>query len=193
MPAKAIQAMTKMGTIFSEILKLAPRSHFDKAVERHKSGPITPSRSPHADSLSRAQITGKDSLREIESVHRSTLAPSTGQRKEASGKGVIKDAKASLAGFYQEEDYPDGLRRIEFWDERERGDEPDMGGGALLPVAGAHQVSVKIRWGRAGVEPCDPRSADEQDVAYRYFDGKARTAEKIGNRACTGYAILTGQ
>jgi putative transposase len=57
-----------MGTIFSEILKLALRRHFDKAVERHKAGHYAKSFTAWRQfiTLMYAQITGKDSLREIE-------------------------------------------------------------------------------------------------------------------------------
>jgi len=41
----------------------------------------------------------------------------SGQHKECKGKGVIKDEIVSLSGFYSEEDYPEELRRIEFYDE----------------------------------------------------------------------------
>lgn len=265
--------MTKIGTVFSELLKLAPRFHFDKAVERHDGDRYAKSFTAWRQftTLMYAQITGKDSLREIEtglsaqssrlyhlgleSVRRSTLADANnrrdwrifeelfqkilercqsltpkhkfrfknplysmdattidlclsmfpwakfrktkgaiklhclydhsgampsfmvvtdgkkhetrvvkesslplppdsiisvdrgyldfkwlysltgrglyfvtrakdnfrydiaGQHREPSGKGVIKDEKVSLCGFYQEEDYPDELRRIEFFDE----------------------------------------------------------------------------
>ncbi len=40
-----------------------------------------------------------------------------GQHKECKGKGVIRDEVVSLSGFYSEENYPDELRRIEFYDE----------------------------------------------------------------------------
>ena len=68
MPAKEKQAMTKIGSIFSELLKLTPRFKFDKAVDRHKADRYTKSFSSWRQftTLLYAQITGKDSLRDIE-------------------------------------------------------------------------------------------------------------------------------
>ena len=43
-----------------------------------------------------------------------------GQHKEPKGKGVLKDEVVCLSGFYAEEDYPDDLRRIEFYDEEKK-------------------------------------------------------------------------
>lgn len=40
-----------------------------------------------------------------------------GQHRETKGKGVLCDEVISMAGFYAEEDYPEDLRRIEFYDE----------------------------------------------------------------------------
>lgn len=40
-----------------------------------------------------------------------------GQHAEPKGKGVLKDEEIALAGFYTQENYPDTLRRIEFYDE----------------------------------------------------------------------------
>ena len=42
----------------------------------------------------------------------------SGQHKGAKGKRVKKDEVVSLAGFYAEEDYPEELRRIEYYDEK---------------------------------------------------------------------------
>lgn len=43
-----------------------------------------------------------------------------GQHAAPKGKGVLKDERISLAGFYAEENYPDELRRIEFHDEEQK-------------------------------------------------------------------------
>jgi len=40
----------------------------------------------------------------------------SGQHAEPKGKGVVKDEIVCLSGFYSEENYPDELRRIEFYD-----------------------------------------------------------------------------
>jgi len=43
-----------------------------------------------------------------------------GQHKELKGKGVLKDEIISLGGCYAEKDYPENLRRIEFYDEERK-------------------------------------------------------------------------
>ncbi|KMP12229.1 hypothetical protein UR09_01685 [Candidatus Nitromaritima sp. SCGC AAA799-A02] len=60
--------MTKIGTVFSELLKLIPRFHFDSAVNRYSSDRYTKSFSCWRQfiTLLYAQITQKDSLRDIE-------------------------------------------------------------------------------------------------------------------------------
>jgi len=60
--------MTKIGTVFSELLKLAPRFQFDQAVERRDGDRYAKSFTAWRQfiTLMYAQITGKDSLREIE-------------------------------------------------------------------------------------------------------------------------------
>jgi len=60
--------MTKIGTVFSELLKLVPRFHFDKTVNRHSGDRYTKSFSCWRQfiTLLYAQITQKDSLRDIE-------------------------------------------------------------------------------------------------------------------------------
>lgn len=60
--------MTQAGTIFSELLKLVPRYHFDKAVNRYQGDRYTKSFSSWKQFITvlYSQITRKDSLREIE-------------------------------------------------------------------------------------------------------------------------------
>jgi len=60
--------MTKIGTMFSELLKLTPRFRFDKAVDRHKADRYAKSFTSWRQfiTLMYAQIKGKDSLRDIE-------------------------------------------------------------------------------------------------------------------------------
>jgi len=70
--------MTKIGTMFSELLKLTPRFKFDKAVDRHKADRYAKSFTSWRQfiTLMYAQIKGKDSLRDIEtglSAHSSRL------------------------------------------------------------------------------------------------------------------------
>lgn len=60
--------MTQVGTIFSELLKLVPRYHFDKAVNGHQGDRYAKSFTTWKQfiTLLYSQITRKDSLREIE-------------------------------------------------------------------------------------------------------------------------------
>ena len=60
--------MTQVGTIFSELLKLVPRYHFDKAVNSHQGDRYAKSFTTWKQfiTLLYSQITRKDSLREIE-------------------------------------------------------------------------------------------------------------------------------
>lgn len=60
--------MTKMGTMFSRLLKLTPRFHFDKAVNQYGTDRYAKSFTSWRQfiTLLYAQITGKDSLRDIE-------------------------------------------------------------------------------------------------------------------------------
>ena len=59
--------MTKIGTIFSELLKLVPRFKFDKAVDRHGADRYAKSFTAWRQfiTLMYAQVKGKDSLRDI--------------------------------------------------------------------------------------------------------------------------------
>jgi len=90
--------MNKVYTIFSEVLKLVPRYHFDKAVETHGAERYVKSFSTwsHFIAMLYSQMTGKDSLRDIETglqtqssrwyhlgfsgIHRSTLADANARR-----------------------------------------------------------------------------------------------------------------
>lgn len=90
--------MYRVYTIFSELLKLIPRYHFDKAVLRHDAERYVKSFSEwsHFITMLYSQITGKDSLRDIETglqaqsarwyhlgvsgVRRSTLADANAKR-----------------------------------------------------------------------------------------------------------------
>ena len=90
--------MDRVYTIFSELLKLVPRYHFDKAVEARGAERYVKSFSTWSHFIARlySQITGKDSLRDIETglqaqsarwyhlglsgVHRSTLADANAKR-----------------------------------------------------------------------------------------------------------------
>lgn len=90
--------MHRVYTIFSELLKLVPRYHFDKAVEVRGTERYVKSFSTwsHFIAMLYSQITGKDSLRDIETglqaqsarwyhlgfcgVHRSTLADANAKR-----------------------------------------------------------------------------------------------------------------
>ncbi len=60
--------MTQVGTVFSELLKLVPRYHFDKAVNSHQGDRYAKSFTSWKQfiTLLYSQITRKDSLREIE-------------------------------------------------------------------------------------------------------------------------------
>jgi hypothetical protein len=66
--SKEEQTMNRVYTIFSEVLKLVPRYHFDKAVEAHGAERYVKSFSTwsHFIAMLYSQITGKDSLRDIE-------------------------------------------------------------------------------------------------------------------------------
>ena len=92
------QAMTKIGTVFSELLKLVPRFHFDQAVTSYQGDRYTKSFTTWKQFITilYSQITRKDSLREIETglltqscrwyhlgltaVHRSTLSDANNRR-----------------------------------------------------------------------------------------------------------------
>ena len=60
--------MQKVYTIFSELLKLCPRYHFDKAVERHQADRYVKTFTTWQQYITilYSQITQKDSLRDIE-------------------------------------------------------------------------------------------------------------------------------
>lgn len=90
--------MHRVYTIFSELLKLVPRYHFDRAVEARETERYVKRFSTwsHFIAMLYSQITGKDSLRDIETglqaqsarwyhlgfsgVHRSTLADANAKR-----------------------------------------------------------------------------------------------------------------
>ena len=91
--------MTPVGTVFSELLKLVPRYHFDKAVNGYKGDRYAKSFTTWKQFiiLLYSRITRKDSLREIETgliaqsnrcyhpgltrVRRSTLADANNRRE----------------------------------------------------------------------------------------------------------------
>ena len=93
--------MSKIGTLFGELLKPVPRFHFEKAVSTHKADRYSKKFSSwnQLTTLLYAQITGKESLREIETglaaqqsrwhhlglnrVCRSTLADANNRRDPA--------------------------------------------------------------------------------------------------------------
>lgn len=93
--------MPKIGTLFGELLKLVPRFHFEKAVSTHKADRYSKKFSSwnQLTTLLYAQITGKESLREIETGlaaqqtirhpggERKSVPPSTGQHR-IGGSGI---------------------------------------------------------------------------------------------------------
>ena len=62
------QAMTKIGTVFSELIKLVPRFYFNQAVTGYNGDRYTKSFTTWRQFITilYSQITHKDSLREIE-------------------------------------------------------------------------------------------------------------------------------
>jgi hypothetical protein len=132
LPAKVIQAMTKMGTIFSEILKLAPRRHFDKVVERHKGRP----------------------LRQV--VHRMETVYHAYVRADNRRDWRIFEElfHLSLAHIKCQSKYA----------------------GGMLELSRVIRETLMNRMSLSDILTARPERLT-----------------KIGNRACTGYAILTGQ
>ena len=92
--------MTQVGTIFSELLKLVPRYHFDKAVNSHQGDRYAKSFTTWKQfiTLLYSQITRKDSLREIET---GLLA----QSSRCYHLGLTRVCRSTLADANNRRDY----------------------------------------------------------------------------------------
>jgi len=210
--------MTQMGTIFSELLKLVPRFHFDQTVNQY----------------------GLDRYAKSFTSWRQFITLLYAQVK---GKGVLCDEVISMAGFYAEEDYPEDLRRIEFYDEETEKvlvfltNHFTLAATTMAAIYKARwQIELFFKWIRqnlkiksflgtsknavmsqirvamchylrlayikyqtkyikfhAGIKPGDPRNTVGSEGTNRHPDGQTGTNEKSRYGAHSGFVILTGQ